>query len=98
MTIGIELKTLFPVIRNFVIASFQAFPRSGVTSLSRKHVKTIVSIMYKLMTKLKNEEYLRELSVLGRDKGNTKMNYKPSVGFEITVNVKDQKRRPPSDV
>ena len=40
-----------------------------------RQVNIIVRMMYTLIKKLKNEEYLRELRVLGRDIGTTSKYY-----------------------
>ena len=50
--------------------------RFGLTSLSNRHVKIIVRMMYMLMKKLNMDENLRELRFRGRDIGNTTRYYR----------------------
>jgi hypothetical protein len=49
-------------------------PKSGVISLFAIGMQMIAKTIYKLRTALKNEENLKELSVLGNDTGKTKQN------------------------
>jgi hypothetical protein len=71
MTRGIELNTPSVLILKFLIATLKLSPKSGVTSLFTKHTNMIAKTMYMLMTKLKNEENLSALRVLGKANGNT---------------------------
>ena len=76
ITIGSELNIPWPLKWNLRRAASIPFARSGLTSLSKKHVKTIVRMMYMLIRKPNMDENLRELNFRGRDRGKTSAYYR----------------------
>lgn len=73
------------------------FARSGFTSLSKKHVKIIVRMMYMFIRKPNMDENLRELKFRGRDRGNTSAYYKYENQLLATEKMRDQMILPPCD-
>lgn len=64
------------LISKFEKPILKLYPRSGVTSLLKRHKNVIATTMQILNIKLKKDENLKALNVLARDTGNTKTNYK----------------------
>jgi hypothetical protein len=97
ITIGSELNIPWPLKWNLRRAASIPFARFGFTSLSKKHVKIIVRMIYMLIRKLNMEENLRELKFRGRDRGKTSAYYTYEYQLFITEKMIDQKILPLCD-